>query len=90
MRGWRVAGVLITVSAATPALAETIRVTGMLPAATSETPLLRTIAVARFGGPDGDAVAGAIGARLAQADDEPRPFFDLVARPATAEGVIDG
>jgi hypothetical protein len=74
----------------TPATAETIRVTGMLPGATSEAPLLRTIAVARFGGPDGDAVAGAIGARLAQADDEPRPFFDLVARPAAAEGVIDG
>ncbi len=88
MRGWRAAAVVMTVS--TPATAETIRVTGMLPAATSEVPLLRTIAVARFGGPDGDAVAGAIGARLAQADDEPRPFFDLVARPAAAEGVIDG
>ena len=88
MRGWRAAAVVMMVL--TPATAETIRVTGMLPAATSEVPLLRTIAVARFGGPDGDAVAGAIGARLAQADDEPRPFFDLVARPAAAEGVIDG
>ncbi len=73
-----------------PVAAETIRVTGVLPAATADAPLLRTIAVARFGGPDGDAVAGAIGTRLAQADDEPRPFFDLVTRPSSADGVIDG
>jgi hypothetical protein len=83
------------VGTAGAAAAESVRMTGLFPAEERDVAMLRSIAVERFAGRDGAALAIALERALLIRGPDGRPHFDVVpigrrGDPGSAEGVISG
>ncbi len=77
---------------AMPAAAETLRIAGVYPAESDGAASLNSIAVERFGGVDGDALAFAVADRLREAEVQGEPWFTVLvqSRAEDADAVLTG
>jgi len=90
MRKGMILVAVVTIAVAGPALAETLTSTGMFPAAAREAAMLRSIAVDRLGGRDGQQVGMAIERALGRPDNRGRPWFEMVYGGRRGGGNADG
>jgi hypothetical protein len=82
--------VVIALLVTPPAGAETLRVEGVFAAQAREASLLPTIAVGRFGGPDGAELADAIERRLAKLGADGLPHVRLIPPGLRPDGLLTG